>query len=126
MNLIILVDTSPSLAKRTNSILTRSEMVKAICRNFNEPRFRAELRLQNIYVFDSQIYLRQNIETLVGFDNYEHVRKIIEGLKPTSTTNLYQSFMFLMNFINFLNFSTESENYYGSRDTNNVKPFMVI
>lgn len=126
MNLIILVDASTSLTKKAGSVLTRLEMVKAFCRNFNEPRFRAETQLQNIYLFDSQIYLRQNIESLVGFDNVQHVKKIIETLKPLPNTNLYQSFMFLLNFVNFVNFQTKSENYFGSRDTDSTIPFMVF
>ena len=96
-----------------------------MCLNIVNNHTRKDSNYKRLYVFDSSICKDQKLERLVGFDNIKHTKGIINQLKPTFDRNLYQSFLFLLNFSKFLNFDNQKDDYFGQRRTDGMSSFLV-
>ena len=124
MDLIILVDKTPHLYQKTPLGLTKLEILKSLTlKIIEEIQKHKNIKLG---FFDSDIYKKQNFQSLSSLNNYEHIKSEVKNLKISYNSNLIESLLFLLSFHNFTKINNKSENLIGQRELNNLSPILIL
>ena len=116
MTILILVDSSLDMTRKTYCGLTKLEIASSLARSLFQHLFPSQKSDDDLFLFNSEIHLVNNLDLIAEFGHFSHGISFCRELKASPLCDLFKSLKTLLNLSRFLKKSNLVLSYAGNRE----------